>query len=73
MGFYPVAKPSEIDFTTDASVSYIKLELVRASHSFRAAGSGITNQSVVQYGAHVREFAVQYPSTAFSDFEEAVA
>jgi hypothetical protein len=71
VGFHPVQKPPEIDSKTDASVSlYMKPELAGATHSFRAAGSGIANKWVVPYGARVREFAVEYLSAAFSDFKE---
>ncbi|MCH7644783.1 MAG: hypothetical protein IH974_08095 [Myxococcales bacterium] len=69
--FHPVQPPAENIRQTDESVKlYMRPELVEASHSFRSALSGIANKWVVDYGARAHEFAVQYLSAAFTDFEE---
>ncbi|MEE8367599.1 MAG: hypothetical protein V3S30_04720 [Thermoanaerobaculia bacterium] len=69
--FHPVKLPEENIRQTDESVKfYMRPELVEASHSFRSFLSGIANKWVVDYGARAHEFAVQYLSAAFTEFEE---
>jgi hypothetical protein len=71
VGFHPLQPPEEIVHKTDASVKlYMRPIIVEASHSFRSALSGIANKWVVDYGARAHEYAVQYLSAAFTDFEE---
>jgi hypothetical protein len=71
VGFDPLQPPEEIVHKTDASVKlYMRPLIVEASHSFRSAMSGIANKWVVDYGARAHEYAVQYLSAAFTDFEE---
>ena len=71
VNFKPVKPPEEVVTQSDASVKlYMRPELIQSSHSFRSMLSGIANKWAVNYGARAHEFAVEYLSAAFRDFEE---
>ena len=71
VGFHPVKPAAEISSQTQASVSlYIAPGIVSSVYSFRAAGSGLANKWVVDYGTRVRDYAVQYLSDAFGPINE---
>jgi hypothetical protein len=71
VGFHPVTPATEISSQTKAGVSlYIAPGIVPSEYSFRAAGSGVANSWVVDYGTRVHDYAVQYLSDAFGPVNE---